>query len=182
VIEEEADRLSQLVGEAVKMAEIDAGKVKLSRVPVSSAGLLESARAGFAGRGADRVVIEPGASAEVLVDRDLMGLAIRQVLDNALKYSAAEAPVLCRTTLEGDGLALRISDQGPGIPERERDRIFEKFYRRPHTRDRAPGSGLGLHIAREIARMHGGELWAEGAAERGTTFCFRLPLSDEERA
>jgi signal transduction histidine kinase len=72
---------------------------------------------------------------------------------------------------------IRIADQGMGIPEQDRERIFDKFYRRASVRDKVPGSGLGLHIAREIARIHGGDLWIEPAVGSGAVFCFALPLA-----
>lgn len=176
IVEEEADRLTVLVTEAVKMAEIDAGKVILHPSPVSSAELLGEARAGLAGRGADRVAIDTRLSAEVLVDRELITLAIRQILDNALKYSSTGSPVSCLTELDPSTLTLRVADRGPGIPERDRERVFEKFHRLAGTRAQVPGTGLGLHIAREIARMHGGDLWVEPNSPAGAVFCLRLPL------
>ncbi|MBI4893584.1 MAG: DUF4118 domain-containing protein [Acidobacteria bacterium] len=177
IIDEEADRLSQLVTEAVKMAEIDAGKVKLNRIHTGGEQLLESARRSFEGRGAERIAAQAIESAAVLVDGELMVLAIRQVLDNALKYSAAESQVRCAGRVEGGSLLLRIADQGSGIPDRDRERVFDKFYRRASTLHKVPGSGLGLHIAREITRMHGGDLWVEDGAGQGAVFCFRLPLA-----
>jgi len=74
-----------------------------------------------------------------------------------------------------------VADEGPGIAERERGRIFEKFYRCAGTRERVAGTGLGLHIAREITRMHGGDLWVEAGERRGAVFCFRLPVAEEGR-
>ncbi|MBY0374381.1 MAG: DUF4118 domain-containing protein [Bryobacteraceae bacterium] len=181
IIEEETDRLSQLVTEAVKMAEIDAGKVKVQREAISSGALLTAARQTFDGRGAERIRIDDPAQASVQVDPELMTLALRQVLDNALKYSEPGSPVVCQAEAQGEELALRIEDRGPGIPERDRQRIFDKFYRRASTRDQVPGTGLGLHIAREITRMHGGDLWVEAATPQGAAFHFRLPLRGDGR-
>lgn len=175
IIEEETDRLSQLVTEAVKMAEIDAGKVRLNRVPTGVRELLDMSLDTFQGRGIERIEVSGSVEGTVLVDRELASLAIRQVLDNALKYSDSGSPVQCRSIPGAQNIKLRISDAGAGIPERERERIFDKFYRRTKTRDLVPGSGLGLHIAREIVRMHGGELWAEAGEPQGSVFCFRFP-------
>lgn len=186
IIDEEADRLSQLVTEAVKMAEVDAGKVRLRRDETTAGELLEAATAVFDGRGADRIERRDGEGwgVRLTVDRELMSLALRQVLDNALKYSgasvaAAAAVVRCECGVEGGFVTVRIADSGPGIPERDQERIFDKFYRRANTRDQVPGTGLGLHIAREIARIHGGDLFLEcGLAPQpmtGATFCFRIP-------
>ncbi len=181
IIEEETDRLSQLVTEAVKMAEIDAGKVTVQREASSAEALLMSARQTFEGRGAERIRIDDDIRVSLQVDRELMTLALRQVLDNALKYSEADSAISCKAEVTGEELTFRIEDQGPGIPERDRERIFDKFYRRPSTRDQVPGTGLGLHIAREITRMHGGDLWVEAATPQGAVFCFRLPLNGGSR-
>lgn len=181
VIDEEADRLSQLVTEAVRMAEIDAGKVTLHMSAVRGADLMEGAWKCFEGRGGERIVCEPeGGGVELMADRDLMILAVRQVLDNALKYSQPGSPIVCRWERGDESVTLKIADQGPGIPERESERIFEKFYRRSHTREQVPGTGLGLHIAREITRMHGGDLYVEPGTPRGAVFSFRLPLRRRE--
>jgi two-component system sensor histidine kinase KdpD len=181
IIEEETDRLSRLVTEAVRMAEIDAGKVKLRRAPASPLALLESARDSFEGRGADRIAIDLPPLPDLDVDRDLLVLALRQVLDNALKYAPAASPIRCSATRDASSLTLRIADAGPGVPDRDRERIFDKFYRRPGTRDLVPGTGLGLSIAREIARIHSGDLRVESASPQGAAFCFRLPLAGAPR-
>ena len=103
------------------------------------------------------------------------------MLDNALKYSPPGSAISCRSEVEGETFLIRVEDHGPGVPERDRQRIFEKFYRRPGTRDRVPGTGMGLYIAREITRMHGGELSVEDATPQGAAFCFRLPLRGDSR-
>ena len=159
------------------MAEIDAGKVNPERLVVQPFDLLKAARATFEGKGADRLRIQPYPAPPVLVDADLMILALRQIVDNSLKYSSPGTPVTCEVDAVGDGVLIRIADSGPGIPESNRERIFYKFYREPSVRDRVPGSGLGLYIAREIARIHGGDLYMEHADFGGTVFCFSLPAA-----
>ena len=177
IIEEEADRLSQLVTEATRMSEIDAGKVTLKRVTMAPADIVEAAKASFAAAGEERIHMATAAVPfAVVVDHDLTVLALRQLLDNALKYSEPGAAVICRIEQAADKrTVIRVVDSGPGIPEQDRERVFEKFYRRPGVRNRVPGTGLGLHIAREIARIQGGDLWVEPAATGGSEFCLALP-------
>lgn len=185
IVEEEADRLSQLVTEAVKMAEIDAGKVTLRRAAVNAGSLVRAAVASFAGRGEERIRVAGGEDRLplVFVDADLVVLALRQLLDNALKYSEAASPVSVAVKSWDGRVVVRIIDVGVGIPERDRERIFEKFYRRPPVRGNQPGTGLGLHIARELARIHGGDLWVEpGPGRTGSAFCLALPCQDETSA
>ena len=182
IIEEETDHLSQLVTEAAKMSELDAGKVTLKRKMLAPLEIIQTAKATFAGRGEERIQVVDGApTAAVFADTELAVLALRQLVDNALKYSDATAQVTCRAEAHENQVVIRVIDRGPGIPERDRDRVFQKFFRRPGVRNRVPGSGMGLHIAREIARIHGGDLWVEPAPEGGSEFCLALPSSAAEQ-
>lgn len=177
IIDEETDRMSLLVTEAVKMSQIDAGKVKLDRAAVELEALARLASASFGGRGDERIVGVEGLQGmpQVLADPEMVSLALRQIIDNALKYSPPPSPILIDADADADRVVLRVTDEGPGIPERDREKIFEKFYRRSSARAKAPGSGLGLHIAREILRAHGGDLWVEDGAQGGSQFCLALP-------
>ncbi len=184
IIDEETDRLSLLVTEAVKMSEIDAGKVKLDRAATSIETLLHSAASSFSGRGEERIegVDNTNEAPQVFVDPEMITLTLRQVIDNALKYSPPSSHVLFKVETEPERVVIRVVDEGAGIPERDRERIFDKFYRRTVVRDKVPGSGLGLHIAREIARANGGDLWVEAGRQIGSEFCLALPRCVETKA
>jgi two-component system sensor histidine kinase KdpD len=179
IIDEEADRLSLLVTEAVRMAQIDAGKVRLDRAPLKVADLLHRVLDHFASQaeGRELKLIAGDALPEIVADRDLIALALRQLIDNALKYSPPGSPVSVGAEIKGANVIVRVRDSGPGIPERERERIFEKFYRRQNARAHVPGTGLGLYIAREIVRAHGGDAWVEGEPGAGSEFCISLPIN-----
>lgn len=114
------------------------------------------------------------------VDAELMQLAIRHLLDNALKYSAPGSPLTIRVATGERGLTIDVGDKGPGIPERDQARIFEKFNRGPDTRSRVPGTGMGLTIAREIVRAHGGDIWVRSSAGQGSEFCIAVPVTSRE--
>jgi signal transduction histidine kinase len=103
------------------------------------------------------------------------------LIDNALKYSPPGSPIDVTAELKDNRVIIRVRDRGPGIPERERERIFDKFYRRQTTKAHVPGSGLGLYIAREIARAHGGDVWVEGEPGSGSEFCVALPVQEREK-
>lgn len=183
IIDEETDRLSELVTEAVRMARIDAGEWRLDRVRMSVAELVRPAIERFAGRGEERVQLRDLADsdAQALVDANIAGLALRLLLDNALKYSPPNTPVQVTAESGPDEIRITITDRGPGIPAGERDKVFEKFYRSAHTRHLTPGTGLGLHIAREIARAHGGSLMATEAEGAGARFVLAFPRVREEK-
>jgi signal transduction histidine kinase len=106
-------------------------------------------------------------------DRDLLGLAFRQLLDNAIKYSPATSVI--EITARGEGvIEIGVRNSGSTIPEREQARIFERFYRGVQARH-VPGTGMGLAIVQQIARAHGGTLRVASTPEAGTTFTLSLP-------
>jgi two-component system, OmpR family, sensor histidine kinase KdpD len=181
IIDEETDRMNQLVTEAVRMSQIDAGKIRLARESLDVLPLLANVLEHFESQAAGRSLrLSPGANLpRISADPELLSLALRQLVDNALKYSPPGSPVSVVAGLEGDRVVIRIHDRGPGIPERERERIFDKFYRRgavPGSGAGVPGTGLGLYIAREILRTHGGDLWIEAEPGDGSEFCAGLPV------
>ena len=82
--------------------------------------------------------------------------------------------------MDGPNAVISVADEGPGIPDHEQDRIFEKFYRSPQNRQHVPGTGMGLAIAREIVRMHKGDVSVTSVAGRGSEFSVTIPLTGEE--
>jgi two-component system sensor histidine kinase KdpD len=186
IIDEETDRMNQLVTEAVRMSQIDAGKIRLERQLIDVPQLLNRVVEHFESQAAGRALkVNPGANLPpIFADPELIALALRQLVDNALKYSPPKTPIDVVADLEGERVVIRVHDRGPGIPERERERIFDKFYRRasaPGSRASVPGTGLGLYIAREILRTHGGDLWIESEPGEGSEFCAALLLPKETR-
>lgn len=181
VVDEEADRLGRLVTEAIQMARIEAGKIKLNTALRSVEGLihriLQQMKPLVEGRNV--TVSIAGDLPQIIADQELMGLAIRQLLDNAVKYSPPGSPIAVRAE-KGDGcVIISVGDQGPGIPEREQLRIFQKFYRSSDTHQHVTGSGMGLTIAREIVRAHGGDIWVRSRAGQGSEFCISVPAAGE---
>ena len=181
IIDEETDRLSLLVTEAVRMSQIEAGKIHLNRQSLATDDLLRRVVRHFESRADGRELhLSAGADLPLIaVDPEMISLALRQLMDNALKYSPPGSPVEINATMADYTVLIRIRDHGPGIPEKERERVFEKFYRRQVVKDRVPGTGLGLHIAREIVRAHGGDVKIEG--EGGSEFCITLPIQSTGR-
>ncbi len=184
IVDEETDRLSVLVTEAIQMARIEAGRVILRRASHSVQELVESVLDKLRTAVEDRniaVNIAPGLPL-VWVDAELIEVALRQLVDNALKYSPAGSPVSLTGILKDGRVIISVADHGPGIPETEQGRIFEKFYRAEASRHQIPGAGLGLVIAREIIHAHGGEIWVESQPGEGSIFQFTLPSAEKERA
>ena len=183
IVDEETDRLSVLVTEAIQMARIEAGRVVLRRESHSVEELVESVLNKLRTVVEDRKVrvnIAPGLP-RVWVDGELIEVVLRQLVDNALKYSPAGSPVSLAAESKDGRVIVSVSDRGPGIPEAEQSRIFEKFYRAEASRQ-IPGAGLGLVIAREIIHAHGGEIWVDSKPGEGSTFQFSLPSATKEQA
>jgi len=105
---------------------------------------------------------------------------LKQLLDNAVKYSPAGSPLIISASVAGERIVISITDRGEGIAEDEQTRIFEKFYRGRSSRDHVLGTGLGLSIAKGIIEAHGGKIWVTSQAGKGSIFSFALPISKEE--
>jgi two-component system sensor histidine kinase KdpD len=119
---------------------------------------------------------------ELHVDAELIQLVLRHLLDNALKYSPPSAPIRVTAASEGKTAMIRVWNGGPGIPEWERARVFEKFYRGSAADGGISGTGMGLAIARQILLAHGGEIRVESSEGGGTEFTLLLPLQKEVAA
>ncbi len=120
-------------------------------------------------------------NATVLGDFDELKAAVSNLIDNAIKYSGQRVRVIVDLTNNGGSqLAVRVRDEGVGIPPSELKRIFKRFYRIPNSMAlRVKGTGLGLFIVRSVAERHGGRAWAESeGSERGSTFTLELPVAN----
>ena len=180
VISEEADRMTTMVSEAIDMARIEAGELRISQEPQSPAELLAAAvrkaEPGLDGRRIE--VLAAGSLPLCSADPAMFGTVILQLIDNAFKYSPPGSPVVVAAEAAPEGIIFSVSDRGPGIPEEERERVFEKFYRCKRDRERLPGTGMGLTIAREIVQAHGGRIWVDTTSD-GSRFRFSLPQAAE---
>ena len=129
---------------------------------------------------AESLSYQPCGPATVIGDLDEVRAAVSNLIDNAVKYSAAEVNVKVETArFDGRFVIVRVKDQGPGIPKTELKHIFKRFYRVPGPlASRVKGTGLGLYIVRSVAKRHGGRAWAESEGPgRGSTFVLQLPIA-----
>jgi signal transduction histidine kinase len=122
------------------------------------------------------VVLELEVADEwVEVDLELIAIAVRNLLGNALKY-ASDGPIWVRARLEKDQAVFEVEDQGPGIPDAEQALVFDRYYRSQRTRESGvEGTGLGLYIVSRIAELHGGEAEVESEPGEGATFRVTVP-------
>ncbi len=185
VVDEESARLDRLIGQAVEMAELDAESVTVHRQPQDIQELMETTveelRPLLRGRRFEMQV--PEDMPRVPMDRELVGRALRHILENAIRYSPPESPVVLAASLEPDRLLLSIADHGPGIDPAEQLFVFDKFYRGREHRTSIKGSGMGLAIARAILEAHGGGITLFSIPGTGSRFTLWLPLvhANEEK-
>src|SRR5262249_44460912 len=181
VIEEETDRLDSLVNETIQMAQIEAGDFRLERRSHQVGDLIAAALQKLRILLEDRQIqVETERNLpEVMADAELIGLTIRQLLANALKYANPESPIVIRAQAAEGGVKISVKDFGPGISPKDLTRIFEKYYRVKDNTDRIPGTGMGLAIARDIIEAHGGKIWVESVLGQGSEFHFTLPMTEK---
>jgi signal transduction histidine kinase len=177
---EEVDRMSRTVDDLLVLAAVDDGRVMRLAEPLD---LRELARAVVAALGpiAQRnevTVTVGGAEALVVGDPDQLGHALRNLVENALKFTPAGGHVAVTSFADGERSGVTVADDGPGIALALRERVFDRFFRVDASRTRRTGgSGLGLAIARELAEGHGGRVWAEGREPAGSVFTLELPAA-----
>jgi two-component system, OmpR family, sensor histidine kinase KdpD len=179
IINEEADRLNQLAAEVVAMARVEAGKLHLEKRPVAAAELIEGALAELsATRGRPSVSVKIAAGLPPAeCDPEFAQQVIKQLVENALKYSPEGAGVTVSAELKGAKIVIGVADCGPGIDEDERTRIFDKFFRGRRHRFETKGTGMGLAIAKGIVEAHGEKIWVESEPRHGSAFYFSLPAA-----
>lgn len=178
-IEQEASRLSSLAGRLLRMARLDREELKPRMRSTNMHSLVERIVGRYTAPPHDRLVAVNCTCplAQVWVDRELLDLAVTQLLDNAFKYSFPGSAVTVTIGEEGEFVAARVRNEGSSIAPEEQERIFERFYRGAGVRKLVSGAGLGLYVARKIAVAHGGSLRLEDSAAAGSVvFCLRLPM------
>jgi two-component system sensor histidine kinase KdpD len=183
VVEEESDKLTGMIDETVAMARIEPGRARIQRRQLCIMNLIRSSvdrlKSLLDGRPLD-IQVHEGIS-PVSADPDMIGLALRQLIGNAVKYSPPGSTIAISAIQTDDIVTVRVRDQGPGIPHNEIESIFERFYRGSRTQDSVPGTGMGLSVARDIINAHQGRLWVENRPEGGAQFSFSLPTLKEDR-
>jgi heavy metal sensor kinase len=181
-VNEEVDRMIRLVGSLLTLARADAGQIPITLEPVSLPDVvgaaIEQVQPLASRRGVD-LQLSSSRPVTLRADDDLILQLLLNLLDNAIKYTAAGGQVTVGWNANGRDVELWVRDTGSGIAREHLTRLFERFYRVDKARSRAEGgSGLGLAISRWIAEAHGGSISVESDLGRGSTFTVRLPAVD----
>jgi len=172
---EEGQRLSRLVENLLDVSRLQSESAEPRREPIDLVGVLEAARETLGGDGALVKFKVDAEIPELVADPVQLERAFANLLVNAVRHGGGR-PVLVRSREVGGRLVVRVVDQGPGIPEQDRERIFEPFYRH----EASQGSGLGLSIARGFVEANGGEVAVESVPGQGSSFVVSFPLAEGE--
>ena len=177
VIHQEVERMTRLINNLLSMTQIEMGTFDLDQQRIYLEELLKEvvdsldhgdAKSRIHIAGAERIP-------PVLIDKDLMRIAISNLLTNAIKYSPEDSPITVNLEETADAISLTVTDLGQGISSEDQDKIFEKFYRSDNeTTNQAQGHGLGLSIAQEIIRLHHGNIDLESTPGQGSSFTIEL--------
>lgn len=184
VVKDESRRLREIVDDLFLLAQANAGERPTKREHLYLRDVVEECLRGARTLAADKqIVLDAEVAADDLAlvgDETLLKRAVMNVVDNAIKYTPPGGRVTLTTSRSGDGGAaiVDVSDSGPGVQPADRERIFDRFYRAPGngTGPKPSGAGLGLAIARWVARAHGGEASLERTSAQGSTFRVTVPV------
>lgn len=183
IICEETEKLQELIDNLLDASRLQAGALSVEKKPFNLAGLverlLEKARTTT---GKHNLVSSLTASVPVLADSRRIEQVMVNLLDNAIKYSPRGGRITIQGAVDEKDITISVADEGEGIPPEDLGRIFDAFYRRDdQVTHSVRGSGLGLAICRGIVEAHGGRIWAESVAGKGSTFSFSLPLDRDHK-
>jgi K+-sensing histidine kinase KdpD len=185
IIDQEADRLTQMVTDLLDMSRIEAGMLRLEKSWHQFSDIVE----GMAGRLSTltenhtlQLDIPPGLP-PLFVDEGRIQQVISNLVSNAAKYSPEGSRITIAAQPRSGDLLLSVADEGQGIAPEHLERVFDRFYQVKSGLTRLkPGAGLGLAICRGLVEIHGGRIWVESSPGQGATFYFSLPLGDDGEA
>jgi len=180
VISQEVTRIERIVSDMLSASEIESGAMSLSIAELNAQQLLDELQSEFSVQAEDKglaLAFElPPKFPLVRGDRDKLKLALHNLVGNAIKYTPSGGSVRVRVASDAQNLIIAISDTGVGIGPDEQERIFDRFYRaKNEATSEIVGTGLGLTLAREVVRLHGGEITVESQPGRGSTFTMTIP-------
>jgi two-component system phosphate regulon sensor histidine kinase PhoR len=174
-------RMRELIDDLMDLAEIESGAVALERQELALLPLAREVAHDLASAAREKgidVALAGDESLTVGADRRRLAQVVRNLLDNAIKFSPPDARVEVQASVDSGSPVLTVTDQGPGIPKGEREKIFQRFYQVDRSRSKTrPGSGLGLAIVKHILQLHGASIEVGGEVGRGSVFRIRFHRS-----
>jgi signal transduction histidine kinase len=170
--------LDELVGRLLDLSRLEEGRFQLWRERVELLGLVRGTAVRMEPILEGHPIRVEGAPVVVEADRVAVDRIVENLLSNAAKFAPRGTPIEVTVGRDGDAVLVAVRDHGRGVPEADREAIFERYFRSAGTR--APGTGIGLAVVRQLAELHGGSAWMEDASP-GARLVVRLPASEDER-
>jgi two-component system sensor histidine kinase KdpD len=182
LINEQTSALSELTTRLLTTARLDAGEVTIHAEQVGVSPMIDEVLSMLKERLASmRVAVRlDEESLELCCDRQLMIMLLTQYIDNACKYSIFGTTITIRVLVVNAEALFSVHSYGPVIPMADRERIFDRYYRSSNYSNRAPGTGIGLSVAKRVAQIHGGYVWVTSEEHEGTTFFAAIPAITEK--
>ncbi len=172
------ERLCALVTDMITIAKSDNPEIPYSYEPVDIVDLIDETVFDFVGESYKKHIeilfLKPDEKPLLVIDKEKIRVVLQNLIENAIKYSVAGDKVFISVEKKDDAIRISVKDSGIGIPDTEKDKIFQKFFRGSLTRD-IPGTGLGLYTVKSIIEHHGGDISCESIEGNGTTFTITLP-------
>jgi two-component system phosphate regulon sensor histidine kinase PhoR len=179
-----AERLARILADLLDLSRLDAGQYRLEVGPVPVRTVTEQSLSAVETQAQKRgVTVEVAVPETITVKADPKALdqILVNLIDNGVKYTRADGHVWVEAREVGDAVRIEVRDDGPGIADKHRERVFERFYRADPSRSReAGGTGLGLSIVKHLVESMGGEVGVEPNAPRGSIFWLRLPRAPQQ--
>jgi signal transduction histidine kinase len=172
----ESNRLNDLCNNMLFASQIEGRQYKPAREPVDISGLLEDIAGDYAASYPRKFESDIRPGAEITGDKVMLQMAINNLLENAVKYTPQDSPILIKLFRKHDNVILQVADFGPGIPDNEKKKIFNKFYRVGSEESRrSKGTGLGLYLTNKIILQHKGRITVKDNTPSGSVFEICLP-------
>jgi two-component system, OmpR family, sensor histidine kinase KdpD len=182
LIDQQADRLSDLTSRLLRTARIDNANLKLRREHIDPIQIIQDSIADCSQElGTQPVTLQPRSQrGTVWADKQLLKMAFFQLFDNAAKYGGSESSITVDVQEEQAETLISIRNEGSFIPPEERQNIFKRFYRSPGSNLKAPGTGIGLSVVKQVAEACHGRVWVSSDLHTGTTFFVALSRTANE--
>lgn len=183
IISDESDRLTNLVNNLLDLSRIEVGTLKLTHEKCNIKEIIKSAANGTQLTADNKlsIKIEPKLQ-DVYADPLRLESILRNLIENSIKYAGEDAHIKVEVNKNGKDIIFHVHDDGPGIPQKEGERIFERFYRVDDSLTRlTSGAGLGLAICQGLVRAHGGKIWVE-KVENGASIAFTIPIKSDRKS
>lgn len=185
MIDDQSEKLDTMTTRLLETARVEGESLRLQLETVDVPTLIQQAVQEFHNEWPDPashftklptidICIE-GVTNPIAADHDMISSTLKELLNNAMKYSTVGSPITITVSESSSELTLAVKSHGEVIRMEDRDRIFERFYRGQNHRHAAPGTGIGLSVARRVTEAHGGHIWVTSSAEAGTIFHLSLP-------